>query len=496
MNYHRLFFPACFCLGALLFTSCTKDQTAQTGYPKEVEDILVKKCATSGCHNTKSKGAAGGIDLSSWDKLFEGGRNGTPVIPFSVDYSYLLYFVNTYPDIDSNILQPTMPLSRAPLTRNEIYTLRSWIANGAPGNTGMIKFADNAQRRKIYVANQACDQVAVFDADSKVIMRYIHVGVDDALIEAPHQVKVSPDGQYWYVLFYNGHIIQKFRAADDSYMGSIEIGNGIWNTLAISPDGTKGFASSLEQNGKVAYIDLAGMQLIVYYTGLEYPHGTWVSRDGNTLCVTSQYGNYMNKLDITDPLSPSIDYVVLQPGQPRTTNSTYDPHEVIFSPDGSKYFLSCQFSNEVRVMQTSNDSLLAVIPVGTKPQEMSLSHTRPYLFVTCQEDASFGLGFKGSVAVINYNTLAIVVPGGIYTGFQPHGIAVDDDNDKVYVANLNYDPTGPAPHHSTDCGGRNGYLSMVDMNTLQLHTISTPDGITYTYQNELLPFPYSVAFRK
>jgi DNA-binding beta-propeller fold protein YncE len=140
--------------------------------------------------------------------------------------------------------------------------------------------------------------------------------------------------------------------------------------------------------------------------------------------------------------------------------------------------------------------LLAVIPVGLKPQEMSLSLNRPYLFVTCIEDDEFGANHKGSVAVINYNTLSIVVPGGIYSGFQPHGIAVDDDNDLVYVANLNFDDDGPAPHHSSDCGGRNGYMSIIDMKTLQLLTISTPDGITYTYQNELIAYPYSVAFRK
>jgi DNA-binding beta-propeller fold protein YncE len=127
---------------------------------------------------------------------------------------------------------------------------------------------------------------------------------------------------------------------------------------------------------------------------------------------------------------------------------------------------------------------------------MSLSQNKPYLFVTCQETVQPDPKQKGSVSVIDYINLQEVVPGGIYSGFQPHGIAVDDDDNYVYVANLNYDPNGPPPHHSTDCGGRNGYLTIIDLNTLELLIINSTGGISYTYKNELLPFPYSVAYRK
>jgi DNA-binding beta-propeller fold protein YncE len=483
-------------LAAFFLSSCTNDTVdLHSGYPKDMEKIFVTRCATTGCHNAKSKGAAGGIDLSTYQTLFEGGRNGTPVIAYNTEYSYLLYFVNTYPDIDSTILLPTMPYNLPPLSRDDVVAIRNWISAGAPDENGQVRFPEGGHRAKVYVANQACDQVAVFDADAKVIMRYVKVGIDDALTEAPHQIKLSPDGQYWYVVFYSSHVIQKFRTSDDGYVGAIDIGNGIWNTLTITADGSKGFAASLELNGKVAYIDLDNMQLITSYSGMEYPHGTWVSPDSHTLYVTAQYGNFIYKIDITDPFSPSTDYVVLQPGEPQSTSSSLDPHEIYFSPDGSRYFVTCQYSNEVRAFQASNDSLLAVIPVGAKPQEMSVSRSRPYLFVTCQEDNSQGPGKKGSVAVINYQTLQRVVPNGVYSGFQPHGLFVDDDRDVVYVANLNYDATGPAPHHVTDCGGRNGYLSIIRMSTLQLLTVENADGISYTYKNELLPFPYSVGFR-
>lgn len=41
-------------------------------------------------------------------------------------------------------------------------------------------------------------------------------------------------------------------------------------------------------------------------------------------------------------------------------------------------------------------------------------------------------------------------------------------NKLVYVANRNAVADGPAPHHSTECGGRNGYVTTIDLNTSQL----------------------------
>ena len=75
-------------------------------------------------------------------------------------------------------------------------------------------------------------------------------------------------------------------------------------------------------------------------------------------------------------------------------------------------------------------------------------------------------GKVGSVSVINYKTNTLVK--SIYTGTQPHGIAVDDAKKLVYVANRNATTKGPAPHHTSLCGGRNGSVSVIDLNTLTL----------------------------
>src|SRR5258707_562752 len=108
----RIFTNGLFFLFLTGLAGCTYDKVGapspNTDYPDEISKIMVTKCATSGCHNSASKVGAGGLDLSSWSHLFEGAVNGSSVIPYRSDQSYLMYFINTYSDLGLSI-PPTMP---------------------------------------------------------------------------------------------------------------------------------------------------------------------------------------------------------------------------------------------------------------------------------------------------------------------------------------------------------------------------------------------------
>ena len=184
-----------------LISTCRKDKGTPdyAGYPDEVGKIILNKCAVSGCHNTASKEACVGQDFSSWEKLFNGGRNNSSIIPYRPDLSFFLFSVNTFDDIGPK-LPPTMPVNKEPLTREEVETLRDWIAEGAPRKDGYVKWSENPERKKIYVVNQGCDFMTVFDAKTRLVMRAIDVGVLPST-EAPHDMYVSPDGKNIYLLF-------------------------------------------------------------------------------------------------------------------------------------------------------------------------------------------------------------------------------------------------------------------------------------------------------
>ena len=235
-------------------TAPQPDYVSQSNYPQEVGNIIVNRCATAGCHNANSAAAASGLNLETWDDMFTGNTNGAVTIPYRSDQSTLCFFTNTDTTLGVAI-QPTMPLNSAPLSKSEYKLLSDWIDAGAPDKNGVIKFSGNPQRKKFYVANQGCDNVAVFDAEQKVIMRYVDIGMTGAT-EAPHYIKLAPDGQYWYALFYAGNIFQKFRSDNDSLVATCIIDPGQWNAISITPDSKKAYISDTG-NGRIAQIGRA-----------------------------------------------------------------------------------------------------------------------------------------------------------------------------------------------------------------------------------------------
>jgi YVTN family beta-propeller protein len=164
-------------------------------------------------------------------------------------------------------------------------------------------------------------------------------------------------------------------------------------------------------------------------------------------------------------------------------------HELCFSPDGQKYFVTCQKSNTVNVMNANTDQFITSIPVGIYPQEFGISAdpATPYLYVVCMEDTATYPGNRGSVYIINWQTNTVV--GHVNSGYQPHGITIDDDRHLVLIANRNAFPGGPAPHHASACGGKNGYITYIDMFTNQLMT--GPKR-----RLEVAADPYAAAYRR
>lgn len=472
---------------ALLFASCRpKKMEENSHFPPEVQIIFTNKCATAGCHNDKSYFNAGGLNLTSWESLFKGSVNGTVAIPFSPSHSSMMQFVNTYTDLGL-ITSPSMPLNAAPLSRNEVLAIQSWIARGCPNAQGVIPFADHPDSRgKAYITNQGCDLVSVIDAATGMVMRYVNVGHDPALIESPHNIKVSADGKYWYVCFSNGSYFQQYDANSDSLIREVNITTGKWNVITLTSDQKTAFISDLSNNGRLVEIDLTTMTRIKTYASGAFsnPHGIAFSQTNDTVYATSQYGNMIYRLIRS---KVQVDNISLQQGVPPTlTPDILDPHEIIMSPDYKSYFITCQASNELLVVNASNDSVLKSIPMGNFPLEMTLSKKRNLLFVTCQEDTNpiFPF-FKGSVKAVDLSTLSVVKT--FYEQFyQPHGIAVDDSRDLLYVASTNANPTGPSPHHASECAGRIGYFHVIDLNTWV-------DIIT---KSELSVFPYSVGVRE
>ncbi|GAA4450138.1 c-type cytochrome domain-containing protein [Rurimicrobium arvi] len=467
-------------LGSIALCSCTHPPASYKGeYPDDVRVIVEQKCATAGCHNDKSYENAAGLRLDRWEHMFAGGNSGSVVIPYNTANSSLMYFINT-DSSEGPVLQPTMPVNGTPLTAAEYQTIKKWIAAGAPDRTGAVPFAsDAATRQKVYITQQGCDLIAVVDAQTNLIMRYISIGVSNA-IETPHCVRFTPDGKYAYVSFTSGGYLQKIDATTDQVVDQMYLGDGSWNLFHIAPSGKELLITDYE-GGKIELIDLEKMSIEMTYEDFQNPHGIECNAAFDTFYVTAQFGNTVYRLT----RSGRVKELSIDGNDPNHKADTYNPHEIMMTPDRSRYFLTCQTSNEVRVMDTKTGALLKVIPVGTFPQEIALSHSKPYMIISCQEDITPEYpGYKGSVYVIDYNTMEVVkrIPGPFY---QIHGVSVDDKSGKIFIASRNVSSTGPAPHHTSQCGGRNGYYSVYDLNTFQPVTTKRYEAAVDPYSSDI-----------
>ena len=470
-----------FSLLFIVFYSCVKDPAIPVfgDYPEEVGEIFANKCSTPGCHNSASYKACADLNLSSFTTLFQGSNNGSPVIPYRSDFSSLCYFINTYEELGP-INAPTMPINANALSKSEVQIIKNWIENGAPDINGHVMWSDNPNRKKYYVLNQGCDVVTVFDAATQLPMRYITVGNNPLVSESPHMIRTSPDGKYWYVVFVANNILQKYRTSDDSFVGEVSLGAyQNWNTIAISNDSKRAYCVAWQANSRLAIVDLENMSLKYNVGGGNFTdaHGVALNKTNDTIYITRQTGNYIFKIDTA--LNGFSEVVIDGSGIPNQTSSL-DPHEIIFSPDGSKYFVTCQKSNEVRVLNTANDVLLQTINTGQYPLEFVMSSSKNKLYVVCQDEPSSIPNTKGCVTVIDMTTYQ---SSNHSVGYQPHGIALDEVNGYVIVASRNL-ANGPTPHHTGVCG-RNGFVNYFNINTMQLLSKKT----------EVASDPYSVFVR-
>ena len=495
-------------VAVICITSCVhKPQLAVTpangDYPAPVAAIILNKCTYAGCHNSASYQNAAGIELDTWAHMFNGGVSGAEVVAYSPAYSPLLYYCNV--DSALGVVAKDAGHLDTPLTKAEYLTLSNWVAAGAPDAGGNIPFAsDPDTRNKVYLVNQGCDLIAVIDAKSKLVMRYIPVGMDGGNPQSPHDVVVSSDGLYAYTSLYLGSYVQKIDTRIDTVISNVNLGSvalgggGSWSIIYLSPEDTSFMVTGWQSDGNVVAVNTSAMTVnehlsVDNYTGgtsyFTYPHGITGNATYDTFFVALQYGNVVVKYTFNG--SFWYKYVSINGQPPSVSNNANDttdpnPHFLLMSPDNSRYFVTCQSTNQVVVMDAHTDTVIASIPVGTFPQEMDISPSRNYLFVTCQEDASNPqVGRHGSVYVINYNTLQVVTV--LYGDFyQPHGITVDEQDGFVFVPSRNVNPNGPAPHHTSACGGRDGWYSVYNLNTLQ-----PADNNRY----EVTADPYSSAVR-
>jgi YVTN family beta-propeller protein len=121
-------------------------------------------------------------------------------------------------------------------------------------------------------------------------------------------------------------------------------------------------------------------------------------------------------------------YAGTTPAAPQSTVDQQEyasPLEILLSPDGTRLYVLCQQSEEVRVLNSASYEAIGTIAVGRVPRGMALSRTGDRLFVTNSWD--------DTLSVIDTRALAVAATWNV--GAEPSGVAEAPAGKYIFVAN-------------------------------------------------------------
>ncbi|MFN0150977.1 MAG: YncE family protein [bacterium] len=424
-------------------------------YSNTIQPIFNRSCIAS-CHSPGNTEDESELDLTTWDALILGSKNGEILIPFRPDQSHLI-------DHITGVATPRMPLSRDPLPNSEVDILERWVLDGARNDAGEVPYADLA--RKIYVANQGSDEISVLSLDGFLVTRIVTVGSDPASIESPHNIWLDGPGDRWYVtLISNPGQLAQYDAENDSLLGTVAVGNSPANGVTTS-DGSKVFVTNWDETtgaiGYVTVVDAATMTVVETIQVGGQPHGIAISSDDTRLYTTNYHSDDISVVDLTQDPPVEISRIPVAADVNPLAPRQYLPNEVIPSRDGRFLFvvLNKAGRSDLRVIDLAGDSLYTVIPTGGAGFLADLTPDGTELYVADWN--------ARSVTVINTTTLTRVATiTDPYFAF-PHGVAFTPDGRYALVTNENQSGAAPA-HHPTEGGSPRGNITIIDTQTRQV----------------------------
>lgn len=471
-----LFLPI---VGSLAITGCDKGNPTEPErpidyskvqviiYSQHVQPLLTNKCAGSGCHN--SFDAAGDLVLESWGSIMRGSEHGAMVIPFRAEKSHLIFHVNSDTTLAPSATPRMPPL--IPLDLEEVRFLIRWVNEGARNDDGDVPFS-NPRSGKVYVTSQADDEVNVIDIESNLMMRMVTVGSQDNRTtppEAPHNIAIDPQREYYYVNLITGNEIWKYRVQNDSFVAKLNLGSlRSPAQVVMTPDGRKAYVSNFDPSGTHRGVQVFNTQTMtvtkeITDTRIIACHGVQLTHDGRYLWTANQLSDNMAVIDVANDsviaivkVDPSVPDIPSGPNQ-------FGPYQLVFSPDDRYAYVTCTKSDQVRVVDTQTRQLVKTISVGANPLILDSTPDGRFVYV-----ANRGRGGSPSTSVsvirTSDNTELLKIQG---VGVEPHGVAVSRDGKYVYVSCENISNPDP-PHHPVAGLKTPGYLLVVEVASNQI----------------------------
>ena len=449
-------------------------------FSQDILPVFASNCSFPGCHNPVDKQS--GIDLTSWGSLMlNGSIYGAEVIPYNSKWSHLVQHIN----VDTNLApvsEPLMPQAKppytngSPLPENIVRLIIKWIDEGAKNDFGDAAYSNIT--RKAFITNQASDFIVVVNLDNNFVTRYIKVGTLVNIPASPHNAAVDNQGRYFYTTLIREGSIEKFDAVTYEKLGILHAVTSPAHVI-ITPDGTKGYITNYNINGTERFIksfrtaDMTELNTISDIT-MNATHGGRITSNGEYLITVSELVEHIQIIRTSDDaVEQTIPVASIVPPNGNGTG-LFRPIAVSLSPDDRYAFVTCDKSNDVRVLDLNSRTIIHIIPTGLFPIQSECSPDGRWLYVANRN--------SNSVTVIDINTFTVAktIPS---IGVQPHGVAFTPDGRYAYVTCESQ--SGTFVHHPAAGSSKPGTTAVIDV--LNNHTkikdiemASFPAGISIT----------------
>ena len=261
-------------------------------------------------------------------------------------------------------------------------------------------------------------------------------------MEGPHFIAANQ--QYWYVSLIGAGEVWKFDARADTLVkiGAVQ---GSPALLALTPDGSKLYVSQFtsSRTNKVSVVNTATMttqKLIDVWT---MPHGIRMNHAGTRLYVANMLSDNLSVIDVT---TDSVMKTIMLADDANPYGPTkYMPMELAVSPDDRYVVVACSETKEVRMFNTTNDSLETIYPVGDQPWQLQFTPDGDYCYVTNRRG--------NSVSMLHIPMRHVMETFSTPTAPKyldnPHGCDVSRDGRYIFVSNENAFHNY-VPRYSTD----------------------------------------------
>jgi len=276
--------------------------------------------------------------------------------------------------------------------------------------------AQNQANGKIYVTNQASNDVTVIDARTFEVITAIPVE------DRPHNVNHTPDGRYALVTNKNINVDEApsltiIRTEDDEVQATVRgIGERIEHV--VSPANSRAYVSEDLGENAVVEIDLDNLSIVGQAPVGVKPHGLWPTPDGKFLFVPNQLSGTVSKVDLETM------QVVAETTAGRT------PTMVAVSTDGRFAYVSLFGERglaviDAQTVESTRMQVNDVIPIGERPAQVAVTPDNKYILVPCE-----GPGALYVISVVDHQVIRAVP-----TGKKANGVDVSSDSRYAFVSN-------------------------------------------------------------